>query len=200
MREEPIVNSHGLHLRSRQPPVAAAVTSAATADEKRAADFAWRVHTAQANWANHADVKASILLVLEGGALYAVLSALSVGGFLTRLGGRMGSLAVAAGISALLLAISAAAIAIFPRMGRRQAASRRPHAIYFGDLRRWQATELRGHLAELTEDYELEMLSQQLTRMSRRNWAKHRWVQISLILSLTGILIIAISALISASN
>ena len=64
----------------------------------------------------------------------------------------MGSFALAAGISALLLAISAAAIAIFPRMGSRQGASRRLHAIYFGDLRRWQATELRGHLAELTED------------------------------------------------
>jgi hypothetical protein len=29
---------------------------------------------------------------------------------------------------------------------------------------------------------------------------KHRWVQISLVLSLTGILVIAVSSLVSASN
>ena len=74
MREGPIMNGHGLRLRSRRP----AAPASDTAPERRAAEFAWRVHTAQANWANHADVKASILLVLEGGALYAVLSALSV--------------------------------------------------------------------------------------------------------------------------
>lgn len=193
------MNGHGLRLRSRWP-TAAESTPAST--ERRAADFAWRVHALQASWANHADVKASILLVLEGGALYAVVSALGTEGFLTGLEGRPGSFAVAvgAGIGALLLAIGAAAMAIFPRLGRGKDSGRASHAIYFGDLRRWSPAGLRGHLVGLAEDHELEMLSQQLTSMARRNWVKHRWVQFSLVLSLTGILIIAVSALVSASN
>lgn len=195
----PLVNGHGLRLRSRW--LAAAEPTPVTT-RKRAIDFAWRVHGLQANWANHADVKASILLVLEGGALYAVVSALSADGFLTRLGGRTGSFAVAVtvGIGALLLAIVAAAMAIFPRLGRGKESSRASHAIYFGDLRRWSPAGLRDHLVGLAEDHELEMLSQQLTSMARRNWVKHRWVQISLVLSLTGILVIAVSSLVSASN
>jgi hypothetical protein len=197
MGDGPLIN--GLRRRGRW-----LAPAAPTPDPpgERAVDFAWRVHGLQANWASHADVKASILLVLEGGALYAVVSALSGDGFLTRLDGRAGlfAFAITAGIGALLLAIGAAALAIFPRLGPGQKADRASHAIYFGDLRRRSPAELRGHLGSLTEDVELEMLSQQLTSMACRNWVKHRWVQISLILSLTGILIIAVSSLVSAST
>ena len=186
------MSGHGLRLISRRP-------AAAATTENRAVAFAWLVHKAQATWANNADVKASILLALDAGAVYAAVSALSDGGFLARPGGRETSVAVAVGVSALLLAIGAAAIAIFPRLGNRRAAvSRRSHVIYFGDLRRWQAAELSAHLAGLTEDDELDMLSRQLTEMARQNWAKHRWVQLSLVLSLAGILMIAVPALIAA--
>ncbi len=199
MGDGPLINGYGLRRRGRwlAPAAPTPVTPG-----KRAVDFAWRVHDLQANWANHADVKASILLVLEGGALYAVVSAFSADGFLTRLNGRTGpfAFAITAGIGALLLAIGAAALAIFPRLGPGQEAGRASHAIYFGDLRRWSPAELGGHLVGLAEDDELEMLSQQLTSMARRNWVKHRWVQLSLVLSLTGILIIAVSALVSATN
>ncbi len=153
---------------------------------------------AQASWANNADVKASILLALEGGALYAAITTLGAGGLLARLGSGPYQVADAIGISALLLAIVAAAIAIFPRLGQKGMDRDGHHqVIYFGALRRWDAAELSNHIAGLADDRELDMLSRQLTEMSKRNWAKHRWVQISLILSLAGILSIAVSAIIA---
>ncbi len=169
-----------------------------SAGHDQVTEFAWRVHGAQASWANNADVKASILLALEGGALYAVISALGAGGILARSGSRLYPVFAAIGISALLLAIISAAIAVFPRLGQkdrgRAGRGHGPQVIYFGALRRWNTTELVSYIAGLAEGEELDMLSQQLTEMARHNWAKHRWVQLSLILSLTGILIIAVTA------
>lgn len=165
------------------------------AAENRATEFAWHVHRAQASWASNADVKASILLALEGGALCAALPTFGGRGLLIRPGGQPYPVAGALGTFALLLAIGAAAIAIFPRLGQRDKdRDRTRQVIYFGDLRRWNAAELRIHIAGLAEGDELDMLSRQLTEMSRHNWRKHRWVQISLLLSLLGILIIAVSA------
>jgi hypothetical protein len=191
------VNDRLLRLRSPRP---AAVPAPAASAEKRAVEFAWRVHSAQSAWASHADVKASILLVLEGGALYAVLSGLGADGFLTRRGGHGESVLVAVGIGLLLMAIAAAAIAVVPRLGRAPRAGQRAHIIYFGHLRRWAAAELRDQLTGLAEDGELDMLSHQLIRMSQRNWVKHRWVQVSLALALAGILVIAFPALIPTGN
>jgi hypothetical protein len=164
--------------------------------ENRATAFAWRIHGAQTSWANNADVKASILLALQGGALYAIISALGSGGLLARPGGGPYPTANAIGILALLLAIVSATIAIFPRLGKeRKDLEHHGQVIYFGDLRRWNANELSSHIAALTTSEELSALSKQLTEMSRRNWVKHRWVQISLILSLTGILAVSVSAM-----
>jgi hypothetical protein len=187
------VIGHGLRLASRR---GAGPGKPSAAGEGRGTEFAWSVHRAQASWANNADIKASILLALEGGALYAAISALGAGGLLARPGGHAHPVANEAGMLALLLAIVAAAIAIFPRLGQN-AADRGPHrqVIYFGDLRRWDETELSGRIATLTEGEELGMLSRQLTEMSKHNWVKHRWVQISLVLSLTGIGAIAVSAM-----
>jgi hypothetical protein len=41
------------------------------------------------------------------------------------------------------------------------------------------------------------VLCQQITEMARLNWVKHRWVQASLILSLTGITIISVTAVLT---
>jgi hypothetical protein len=156
------------------------------------------VHEAQASWASNADVKASILLALEGGALYAVIAALGPGGIPAKLNASPHAVASAIGIFALLFAIVAAAIAIFPRLGQRDRAhDRSRQVIYFGDLRGWNPAELRAHITALADDEELDMLSRQVTEMSRHNWVKHRWVQLSLILSLTGILCIAVSTVTS---
>ncbi len=169
-------------------------TNAAEPAAKGATEFAWRVHTAQESWANKGDIKASILLAFEGGVLYAVISAQGRGGFLASLSG-WHHLAEVTGIVLLLLGISAATIAVFPRLGRPDKhRDNRHHAIYFGNLRHWNARELKDHLAGLDQDEELDALSQQLVEMARHNWTKHRWVQISLVLSLAGILLIAVAA------
>jgi pycsar effector protein len=188
------VTAFGLRL----PPRGGTLPRKPPIDKDRATQFAWRVHRAQVSWAGNADVKASILLALEGGAVYAVTSALGDGGFLARLGGRLYPIPATIGIFALLLAIAAGSLAIFPRLGQKdKVRDRGRQVIYFGDLRRWSAARLTSHIAGLTEGEELDMLSRQLTEMSKHNWVKHRWVQISLILSLTGILIIAVSAVTS---
>jgi hypothetical protein len=190
--EKVIVTSHGLRRVSRR---GALPENTLTAGEDRAIEFAWRVHMAQVFWANNADVKASILLALEGGALYAVISSLGDGGLLARLGGRPYPVASAIGIFALLLAIAAAAIAVFPRLRKKdEGRDRHRQVIYFGDLRHWKAAELSSHIAGLAKGEELDVLSRQLTEMSKHNWVKHRWVQISLILSLAGILSMVVSA------
>lgn len=154
----------------------------------RGAEFAWRVHMAQVAWSSNADVKVSVLLALEAGALYVVISAIGHGGLA---GSKTYPVVGAIGLIALLLAIIAGVMAIFPRLGQGNH-DRGPHVIYFGDLRRWDTAELTSHIAGLTEGDELGMLSRQLTEISRRNWAKHLWVRRSLVLALTGILIIAV--------
>jgi hypothetical protein len=160
-----------------------------------AADFAWRVHGAQESWANKADVKASILLALEGGALFAVIAANAKDGLLTRLTGWQ-HVAEIVGIAFLLLAVSGATIAVFPRLGRAglHRGDYHRHIIYFGHLRYWDAAELTVRLEALTSEEELAALSQQLVQMAKSNWDKHRWVQVSLMLALLGIIMISIAA------
>jgi hypothetical protein len=165
---------------------------AAVPDGERPLEFAWRVHAAQGSWTGNADVKASVLLALEGGVMYATIAAFSAGGLLD--GKEYRGLA-AAGIAALLLAIVAGTIAIFPRLGRRD---KDPESgrqvIYFGDLRHWRAQQLSAYIGGLAADEQLQVICQQITEMSRLNWMKHRWVQASLVLSLAGITIITASA------
>jgi hypothetical protein len=157
--------------------------------------FAWRVHEAQGSWTGNADVKASVLLALEGGVMYAVLAALGTGRLLL---GKEYRLAAAIGITTLLLAIVAGTIAIFPRLGRRD---KNPEShrqiIYFGDLRHWKAQQLGAYISGLAAGEQLQVLCQQITEMARLNWVKHRWVQASLILSLTGITIISVAAVLT---
>jgi len=176
-------------LRARDP---LPYEPAAAPDSERPLEFAWRVHTAQGLWTGNADVKASVLLALEGGVMYATVAAFSTGGLLD--GKEYRGLATA-GITALLLAIVAATIAIFPRLGRRD---KDPESgrqvIYFGDLRHWKAQQLSAYIGGLGADQQLQVICQQITEMSQLNWVKHRWVQASLILSLAGITIITASA------
>jgi hypothetical protein len=161
-----------------------------------ATEFAWRIHAAQEAWANKSDVKASILLALEGGALFAVIAASSKGGLLTGLRGWR-HIAEMSGLGLLLLAVASAAIAVFPMLGRVKSlqASASSHVIYFGHLRYWDPLTLKGRLESLTADQALEALSRQLVEMAKSNWGKHRWIQASLGIAMLAILIIAIAAI-----
>jgi hypothetical protein len=160
----------------------------------QATEFAWRVHAAQQSWASNADVKASILLGIEGGALYAIISADGTGGRLAQVGGLADQAATTIGVCSLLLAILAAIVAVFPRLRRRAGNSRPRQAIFFGDLRRWNPAELSSYLANLTRNEELDALSRQLIDVSAHNWHKHQWVRISLVMALAGIVVIAFTS------
>lgn len=162
--------------------------------QKDAINFAWQVHNAQEAWTGKVDTKASILLALEGGSLFAVLAANAERGALRALTG----LAVAfetAGVLLLLVALLCSAGAVFPLLGRvrQHKLTYRAHFIYFGHVRHWQPPELAEALRRSGEDSEFDMLARQLIAMSKRNWAKHRLVQLSLLSSLLGVLFIGVS-------
>lgn len=164
--------------------------------DRGAIDFAWRVHGAQESWSARADVKASILLALEGGGLFAVISAHAADGSLALLSGWNRSLGLV-GAGLLLLALVGAAVAVFPQLGRSRKLRERyaRHTIYFGHLRLWDPAELSARLTSMSADEELEALGRQLVEMGKQNWSKHRWVQGSLILAISGVLAVSVSAL-----
>lgn len=181
--------------RYRRMPDRIAEIESAESRARYAAEFAWRVHGAQETWANNADIKASILLALEGGALLAVVSAHVTGGFLAHVT-HWRQAVEAAGLALLLIAVAAAAVAIFPRLGRVTAhRDHRHQVIFFGNIRLWRPDDLKARLATLTTEEELDALSHQLVEMATMNWRKHRWVQLSLVLALLGILLVSMAGL-----
>jgi hypothetical protein len=159
-------------------------------------DFAWRVHSAQEAWTAKVDGKASILLALEGGLLVAHLAAHTSDG---PLGSLRGWRNAAQGASAvlLILAILAAAGAVFPMLGRtktlREASTTR--TIYFGHVRHLSGTQLARHLAAQSTHATLAQLSEQLITMSNLNWRKHRLVQASVLAVLPAAALVALAIL-----
>jgi hypothetical protein len=167
-----------------------------TSDHNGPTKFAWQVHLAQEAWTTKVDTKGSIMLALQGGALFAILSASGKDGALARLDGLRRLLEIA-GVMAFLLAIMLAGLAVFPRLGtaREQRSHHRDHLVYFGHLRHWTPDELRTRIQRLCSEDELTDLAGQLVRISRTNWAKYRLVQLSLVLTLTGVLAASSAAL-----
>lgn len=167
-------------------------------DQADALRFAWQVHQAQEAWTSKVDTKGSILLALQGGALFAIFSAHGKDGILVRLDGWRW-VAEIFGVVALLLAILAAGLAVFPRLGavRMHRIERRDHLVHFGHLRHWTADELHERLRSLDTAAELAALAGQLVRAGRTNWAKYRFLQCSLVLALLGIMAVSCAALLA---
>lgn len=154
------------------------------------------MHLAQEAWTNKVDTKGSILLALQGGALFAIFSASGSNGVLADLNGWR-QLVASLGTAALLLAMVTAVLAIFPRLGsaRQHREQHRDHIIYFGHLRHWSPSELHTRMQRLSVDDELAALAGQLVRAGRTNWIKYRLVQLSLLLAVVGILAVSSAAL-----
>lgn len=169
------------------------VSSAAEDKRFSSIEFAWRVHRAQESWANKADVKASIVLALEGGGLFAIISAHATDGALAHLGG-WHLLVQNVGLALLLLATVFAVVAVYPkiRIAGTDEVAVSLGTIYFGHVRRWDAPALAKQLKELTPDEELQAVSRQLVAMSKSNWNKLRCIQVSLALALVGFVLISI--------
>ncbi|WP_326563279.1 Pycsar system effector family protein [Micromonospora sp. NBC_01796] len=144
-------------------------------------NFAWQVHAAQESWTAQLDVKASILLAFEGGTIVVSvptqgwLSAAATDGWPRYLG--------LAGIVTLVVAMVLTAVTIAPRLGspRRHRIEYRDNLVYFGHLRLWSPPALGRRLDRLTLADHNQMLSRQLVVMSRLNWRKHRFLQVSIV-------------------
>src|SRR5260370_5276176 len=126
-------------------------------------EFVWNIHNAQDSWSNKADVKASILLALEGGALFAILAGHVGNGLLAHLTG-IAKYFELVGAAVLVLALIPAGVSVFPRIGRDDVHRRESdnYLIFFGDLRNWTAGDLAKRLRRLTPDDEIDMLARQL--------------------------------------
>ncbi len=165
---------------------------------KRGIEFGWRAHGAQENWTAKVDGKASLLLALQGGGLFAAASEHDKGSFLHGLTGWRHLIDIAACIG-LVGAVVLTALAVIPMLGRTKThvAAYRSHLIYFGHLRHWQAHQLAAELGSLRDSDELRMLARQLVAMSNVNWRKHRLVQASVALTIASIVGLAVVALFS---
>lgn len=156
-------------------------------------EFAWRVNDGINDWTARVDGKASTSLAIEA-AVAAVVVLLATGdGELAHAHGLTGWI-LGCGVAALALAVLASVAVVFPQLrGFSTRKEYRTGVIYFGHLRHWDPGELARHLEQNPTD--LAGLSQQLVRMSKITWRKHRWLQWSLALFVIGMVLVA-SALI----
>jgi Family of unknown function (DUF5706) len=174
------------------PPVTPPPGRTPTAEE--AVETAWHIHTALGEWTTRVDSKASFALTLEAAALAGVAGLTSNGG----LGVRAMPASLLVTFSVALLSILASALCammvVVPRMrGHHTAAESGDNFIYFGHLRHWSPGHL--HTALTTRD-PLPMLSRQLVVMSHIAWRKHRWVELSFILSAVGATLLSVVLLV----
>jgi len=92
------------------------------------------------------------------------------------------------GIGVYIMAMVLAAVAVIPLMGstKKHRAEYDRNAIYFGHLRHWRHGDLNQWLSRMSQEDELAQLSRQLIELSRRNWHKHRSLQLSMLTALFG--------------
>lgn len=159
--------------------------------DERAVEFAWKVHSAQEAWTGRVDGKAALFLATQTAVLAVLFAGFASGQTLDSLRGfnRLGAIF---GASLSVLAVLFAGCAVIPMLNKRKvlASDHRDHLIYFGHLRRWDATELCDRLRNLTPADELNQLSLQLVALGTRNWAKHRFLQAAMITGAAGALIV----------
>lgn len=160
--------------------------------------FAWRVHGAQESWTAKVDIKASIVLALDGVVLAAVITGHNKGGVFSQLEGwRNIFQGVAGGL--ILLGLALAGAVVRPALGssREHKLVHRNHLIYFGHLRHWkgQPENFAAHLRAWTPEDETEQLAEQLLNMSQRNWWKHRLLQLALYTSGVAAILLVLTAL-----
>ena len=160
--------------------------------------FGWRAHAAQEAWTAKVDVKASIVLALDGAVLAAIIGGHNKDGVFDELIGWRNVLqGIAAGF--VIVGLVLAGLVVRPSMGSSRAhkAHYRDHLIYFGHLRHWKGrtTDLAARLRAWTSEDETEQLSEQLFNMSQRNWWKHRLLQFALYASGTAALCLSLAVL-----
>ncbi len=163
-----------------------------------AEDFAWRVHEAQEAWTAKVDVKASILLALNGALIAVVLTGHAKGGVLEGVSGwRMW--AITTGTCLLLVSALLSALAVLSKLGRTKDHLRdyEKNLIYFGHLRHWgtDTTGLAEALQSRVPANGDEILAKQLITMSKLNWVKHRRLQFAVLTLIGGAGLVSLAVL-----
>jgi hypothetical protein len=102
------------------------------------------------------------------------------------------------GIGVYIMAMVLAAVAVIPLMGptKKHRAEYGRNTIYFGHLRHWRHEDLNQWLSRMSQEDELAQLSRQLIELSRRNWHKHRSLQLSMLTALFGSALIGLAVLV----
>lgn len=164
---------------------------------RRPVEFAWRVHAAQETWTAKVDAKAAIVLSLETAVLVILLAAEAPHRLLGQLTGWRSAFA-GLGIGVYIMAMVLAAVAVIPLMGptKKHRAEYGRNTIYFGHLRHWRHEDLNQWLSRMSQEDELAQLSRQLIELSRRNWHKHRSLQLSMLTALFGSALIGLAVLV----
>lgn len=149
--------------------------------EPEAVNFAWHVHDSIGDWTAKVDIKASIVLALEGALLGFVITLSDQSGPLAHLSQAALNLD-RAGLVCLSLSVLLAAAVVFPQLSRwNSRTSWQKGFVYFGHLKRWEADALRTHLAKLDDGAQLSALSKQLVVTSKVAWRKHSLLQASMV-------------------
>lgn len=162
----------------------------------QAREWGWRVHSAQEAWTAKVDVKASILLALEGAILVAIVAATASDGPFASLHGWR-EVFVLMGALSEVLAIASAGSVVLPLLGSPTSHARdhRDNLIYFGHLRHWSnSDDLAARMIRMSPNEEVGHLARQLIRMSTRNWIKHRFLQVSVVTGFCGVLLVVSAA------
>lgn len=154
--------------------------------------FAWRVHDAIETWIGKVDAKASIILALQSAYLAGLIAMTDDG---RRLDGLTGwsSCARNAAVVTLMFALASSAAAVFPQLrGRKAKREATTGFVYFGHLRLREPKDVAAALRSLSEEKRLDVLSRQMVRTSEISWRKHRWLQVSMLLTAASALIVAV--------
>jgi hypothetical protein len=157
-----------------------------------ARQFAWRVHEAQESWIGKIDVKASVVLALEGALALLALTSDPLRDLLQ--GSHIWARPLGfVGIGFLLVGIVCGGAAVWPFTGsvRRLRTDAPQNLIYFGHLRHLSSDKLVDGLSGLAPASELDMLARQIVATSRINWWKHRMIQASLASAFVGVAALA---------
>ncbi|MFF7360217.1 Pycsar system effector family protein [Streptomyces sp. NPDC008125] len=154
---------------------------------------AWRLHASLADWIGRIDAKASFALTIESAVLAGVGALAGTHHGVGDLSGWWARAALWIGVAALALAALAAVSAVVPRAGTRRMEPPGPDDyLFYGHIRRWTPHDLAEHLSRADP---LSALTNQLVIMSDIAWVKHRRVQHSLALAVSGVVFLALAVI-----
>lgn len=146
-----------------------------------AQDFAWKVHSALADWTGRVDTKASIALSLEAAVMVLIISQSEERKPLSGLAD-LSLILYRVGFAALLCAIFFSLLVVVPQLKRRKLGAEAPDGlIYFGHLRLRTPEDVEASLRDPA--LRLPALSRQLVAMAKIAWRKHVFLQASLVLA-----------------